>query len=391
MQAADRLLGIPRSGIRAVLERTGSPGMTDLAAGDPDFATPAHITEAAHDAMLRGMTHYTHGRGLIELRRAFAEKLRIENGILADPDQEIVVTAGALNALAATFLSVVDPGDRVIVPDPGFANYRAQIALAGGVVAPLPYRHAAGFQPDLEELERLAADARVLVLNSPGNPTGAVLNEQTLAGIADVARRHDLIVVFDEAYEHLVYGEGRHVSVAALPGMAQRTISIHSMSKSWAMTGWRIGYATGPGALIEQIAKAQEHLIGCPPTMTQWGAVAALSGPTTERDLMVEDYARRRELVLETLHRLPNVELVAPAGAFYAFPRFDLGLEGLELASAIADGAGVVTIPGTAFGSEGAAHVRISYAVPDIRLREGLDKLARWLDSPAQPVAAKGK
>lgn len=359
--------------------------MTDLAAGDPDLATPVHVVEAAHEAMLRGMTHYTHGRGLIELRRAFAEKLRVENRIPADPDLEIVVTAGALNALSATFLSVVDPGDRVIVPDPGFANYRAQIAIAGGVVTPLPHRHAAGFQPDLGELEQLAAGARVLVLNSPANPTGAVLTEQILSGIADIARRHDLIVVSDEAYEHLIYDGQRHVSIAALPGMAQHTITIHSMSKSWAMTGWRIGFATGPHSLIEQIAKVQEHLIGCPPAMTQWGALAALSGPSTERDLMVERYARRRELVLETLLPFPQVELVAPAGAFYAFPRLDLGREGLELASAVADGAGVITIPGTAFGSEGSAHVRISYAVSDASLGEGLDKLARWLGSTSRP------
>ncbi|MGV8882809.1 MAG: pyridoxal phosphate-dependent aminotransferase [Rhodoglobus sp.] len=377
---SSRLSSIPRSGIRRVLERTYLPGTVSLAAGDPDFATPHHIVAAATAAMERGETHYTHGRGLPELREAFAAKLRGENGIVADPATEIVVTAGALNALASTFLATVDPGEGVIVPDPGFANYAAQVALAGGRVVPLALTDALSI--DLHELERLASTARVLVINTPGNPTGVTLSRAVLEGVSEIAIRHDLLVIADEAYEHLVYDEP-HVSIASLPGMAERTISIHSMSKSWSMTGWRIGFATGPADVMDEIAKAQEHLIGCPPAMTQWGAVAALTGSTEERDVMVERYRTRRALVIDSLQGLPGLHLVTPTGAFYAFPRFEIGVEGYELADIVADGAGVITIPGVAFGDGGSRHLRISYALPEERLTEGLDKLAGWLTREA--------
>jgi len=377
--ASRRLVEIPRSGIRRVLERVGASGTVNLAAGDPDFGTPAHIVEAGIAALRAGETHYTHGRGLMELRTAFAKKLAIENALEGvDPETEIVVTAGALNALAAVFLSVVDPGDRVIVPDPGFANYRAQIALAGGEAVGLPLRADERFAPDLHELERLAPTAKVIVVNSPGNPTGGVLDRATLEGIARIATRHELLVIADEAYEHLLYDSREHVSIASLPDMRDRTVTLHSMSKSWAMTGWRIGFATGPAALMDEIAKAQEHIIGCPPAMNQWAAVAALTGPTDMRDRMVERYAQRRDLVLERLSDVPGIDLARPDGAFYAFPSLDIGVQGIALAEAIAEGCGVITIPGSAFGQTGGRHVRISYAVPEATLVEGLDRLSAW-------------
>jgi aspartate aminotransferase len=374
-----RLRDIPRSGIRAVLERATAADATSLAAGDPDLATPPHVVEAVARAMRDGATHYTHGRGLPELREAFAAKLARENGIAADPGLGIVVTAGALNALSAAFLSLVDPGDGVIVPDPGFANYQAQIALAGGRAIPLPHRHAEGFQPDLAELERLAPTARALVVNTPGNPTGTVLPAETLAAIARIAVTHDLTVIADEAYEHLVYDGARHVSIAAFPGMAERTLTISSMSKSWSMTGWRIGFVTGPHDLLELIAKAQEHLIGCPPAMTQWGAVAALEGPVAPRDAMVAEYAARRALVLDRLRGVPGLELVTPDGAFYAFPRLDAAIGRDDPAAAVLDGAGVVAVPGVSFGAQGARHIRLSYAVGGEQLDRGLTRLATWL------------
>lgn len=243
---------------------------------------------------------------------------------------------------------------------------------------PVAHPHSHGFAPDLTQLDSLAADASALIVNTPGNPTGTVLSEDQLRAIADIAIRHDLIVIADEAYEHLVYGEGRHISIASLPGMADRTLSIHSLSKSWAMTGWRVGFVAGPADLVDLIAKAQEHLIGCPPAMTQWGAVEALSGPLTARTEMVRRYARRREMVLEALADLPDVDLVTPEGAFYAFPRFDIGVTGVELAERIADEAGVLAVPGIAFGDEGAAHLRLSYACDEAVLEQGLDRLVRW-------------
>lgn len=379
IRGSERMLRIPRSGIRRILDRTASGNLVSLAAGDPDFATPGHIIGAATAALAQGATHYTNGRGLIELRTAWAEKLAAENELAAvDPETQIVVTAGALNALSASLLSVVNAGDNVLVPDPGFANYQAQVLLAGGNPVPVAHPHSHGFAPDLTQLDSLAADASALIVNTPGNPTGTVLSEDQLRAIADIAIRHDLIVIADEAYEHLVYGEGRHISIASLPGMADRTLSIHSLSKSWAMTGWRVGFVAGPADLVDLIAKAQEHLIGCPPAMTQWGAVEALSGPLTARTEMVRRYARRREMVLEALADLPDVDLVTPEGAFYAFPRFDIGVTGVELAERIADEAGVLAVPGIAFGDEGAAHLRLSYACDEAVLEQGLDRLVRW-------------
>jgi aspartate/methionine/tyrosine aminotransferase len=370
---------IPRSGIRRILDAAGREDVISLAAGDPDFATPDHIVREASTALVSGATHYTNGRGLIELRRAWAMKLATENGLAGvNPETQIVVTAGALNALSASLLSVVNTGDNVLVPDPGFANYAAQVLLAGGNPVPVPHPHDRGFTPDLAQLDALAAAATVLILNTPANPTGTVFDHQQLQDIADIAFAHDLIVIADEAYEHLVYGSARHTSIATLPGMAERTLSIHSLSKSWAMTGWRVGFVTGPEDLIDLIAKAQEHLIGCPPAMTQWGAVEAVTGPVDAREEMVRRYARRREMVVDALTGLADVELIAPEGAFYAFPRFDIGVTGFELAERVAGEAGVLAVPGIAFGDEGSAHLRLSYACDDDHLAQGLDRLVRW-------------
>lgn len=391
MIAAQRVTAIPRSGIRSVLERAGDPGIINLAAGEPDFDTPPHITRAAVEAMSGGATHYTHGRGLPELREAYVAKLAAENELTGyRPDRHVVVTAGALNALAATFLAVVNPGDRVLVPDPGFANYAAQIQLAEGVPVAIPFPHELGFQPDFERLEQLAKTASVLIVNSPANPTGVTLSPDVLSRIADIAERQNLLVIADEAYEHLIYGDSQHRSFAALPGMRKRTLTVHSMSKSWAMTGWRIGFVAGPEPLIAEIAKAQEHLIGCPPAMTQWGAVAALTGPIDSRQEMVRRYTQRRALVLEAFALIPEVELVVPDGSFYVFPRFAYPERGNDLAQRIADTAGVLAVPGSAFGSGSGQHLRFSYAGPEARLQIGLERLVdSFRLTPAESGAHK--
>lgn len=378
------MLRIPRSGIRQVLDGVASNDIIALAAGDPDFDTPTHISDSATAALRRGATHYTNGRGIIELRVAWSEKLARENGLAGvSAESQIVVTAGALNALSASLLSVVNSGDRVLLPDPGFANYQAQVLLAGGVPVAVPHPHRLGFVPDYDQLDSLAKTASVLIVNTPGNPTGTVLSEDHLRSIADVAIARDLLVIADEAYEHLVYQGSRHVSIASLPGMAERTLSIHSLSKSWAMTGWRVGFVSGPADLIDLIAKAQEHLIGCPPAMTQWGAVAALTGPLDARREMVARYAARRAMVVDALTGLHDVDLVVPDGAFYVFPRFDIGTTGIELAQRVADEAGVLAVPGIAFGSEGAAHLRLSYACDETVLQRALERLVRWRNEHA--------
>lgn len=380
---AERVRAMPRSGIRRILERAGSPDVVNLAAGDPNFDTPQHVVVAAGEALARGATHYTHGRGLLELREAWADKMAAENGVTGlDPATDIVVTAGALNALSASFLALVNPGDRVLLPDPGFANYQAQVLLAEGTPVGTRYPHSLRFAPDLDALGRAAAGARVMVVNTPGNPTGAVLDGETLGAIAEIATTNDLIVIADEAYEHLVYDGARHISLASLPGMAERTLTISSMSKSWAMTGWRVGFVTGPADILELIAKAQEHLIGCPPAMTQWAALAALTGPTAERDAMIARYTARRNRVVRALSGLERIDLVAPLGAFYAFPRIDVAARGVELAEYLLDQTGVLSVPGAAFGDEGARHVRLSYACDDDALDAGLSRIRAWAEAP---------
>lgn len=374
-----RVSKLPRSGIREILDSVKGDDVINLAAGDPNFPTPEHITVAACNALTEGATHYTHGRGLIELREQWSNKLEAENSIRGiDPRTQVVVTAGALNALAATFLAILNEGDRVLLPDPGFANYEAQVLLAGGVPVATPYPFDSRFAPDLGQLEEAASKAKVLIVNSPANPTGAVLSEAELHAIADIAKAHDLLVIADEAYEHLVYAPVRHLSIASLPGMSERTLSIHSMSKSWAMTGWRVGYVSGPAEILDLISKVQEHVIGCPPAATQWGALTALTGPITARRAMFQEYEQRRRLTIDALSGIKKMELVEPYGAFYAFPRINVGLEGKDLALAIASETGVISVPGTAFGLSGDEHVRLCYAGDRSSLTEGLRRLRAW-------------
>jgi aminotransferase len=384
-QRAPTASRIPRSGIRETLEQGLGSGVYDLAAGDPAEATPSHVISAAQAAMLAGHTHYTDGRGMVELRAAFAAKLLSENGFsTVDPDTEVVITAGALNALAATFLSVVAPGDRVLIPDPGFANYRAQVLLADGVPVSMPYPARLGHMPDLEWLRANAATARVLVLNTPNNPTGAILPEAVLREIAEIAVRYDLMVVADEVYECFVYDQAAHTAIGSFDGLADRTITIMSVSKCWAMTGWRIGFAAGPAAVMATLASVQEHLIGCPSSIGQWAALAALSGPPAPRDQIVRALAGRRELLIEGLQGLPGITLVRPQGAFYAFPVIDEGIAPGPPARTLLEEAGVLTVPGTAFGDTSDRHVRLSFAGDEEQLRAALARIAAWAHSAAR-------
>ena len=359
-----------------MLEQARSGGTIDLAAGDPSFPTPPHIASAAAEAAALGATHYTHGRGDIDLRAAIARKLETVNGISAEPESEIVVTAGALNALAAAFFALVGPGDEVLVPDPGFANYQAQVSLAGGAAVPVPL--ADDWSVDVDAVaQRLGPRTRVLVLNSPANPTGAVTDRTRLEALASILADTDITVVSDEAYERLVYAPARHVSVASLPALSARTVSIFSFSKTYAMTGWRLGYLVAPREIADGVTKVQEHLIGCASSISQAAGLAALRGPVDPIVAMVGEYERRRGEVVTAFAGLPSVDLVEPAGAFYAFARVpsSTGDAAVEIASAT----GVLTVPGEAFGARGHGHIRVSYAGPPAALSEGLHRLRQHL------------
>lgn len=369
---ARRLSEVPRSGIRAAIEAPASD-VVDLAGGDPSFATPAHISEAAAQAVRGGQTHYTHGRGEAGLRVALARKLALENDLAAvDPKLEIVVTAGGLNGLAAAFQALLDPGDEVLIPDPGFANYSAQVILAGGRPTPVPLLRER-WSYDFDVLARAVTPrTRILVVNSPSNPTGAVLARAELEALAEFASEHDLIVVSDEAYEALVYTGSQH-SFAACAGARERTVSVYSFSKTYAMTGWRVGYVVAPPPLAAEIAKVQEHLIGCPSSVSQAAALAALTGPKEPVSEMVAEYRRRRDLVAAALDGLPGVTFAAPSGALYAFPCFEL--LGPDPAAALRERVRVQVVPGAAFGRNAAQHVRLSFAGDAVELEEGLARI----------------
>ncbi|MGH3008417.1 MAG: pyridoxal phosphate-dependent aminotransferase [Gaiellaceae bacterium] len=374
--AARRLESVPRSGIREVLEAGRGSNAVDLAGGDPSFPTPEHIIAAAAEAAAAGSTHYTHGRGELRLREAIAQKLSRDNGIVCDPEREVIVTAGALNALAATFLALLDPGDEVLIADPAFANYAAQVALAGGVPVPVPL--TSEWQLDVEAVrEKLSSRTRAIVVNSPANPTGAVLERSLLEALAEALDGSRVVVVSDEAYEFLVYPPAQHSSLAALDGFADRTISVFSFSKTYAMTGWRLGYAVAPAGLDEALVKVQEHLVGCPSSVSQAAGLAALEGPREPAEQMLAEYGRRRELVVEALTGIDGVSLVAPAGAFYAFPRIDA--LGPAPARGLAEH-GVLSVPGEAFGEQGRRHIRISYAGPFEQVERGLARLRDTID-----------
>jgi aspartate/methionine/tyrosine aminotransferase len=374
---ARRLARIPRSGIRAAIERPFAD-VVDLAGGDPNFATPAHIVEAAAQAARRGETHYTHGRGEPELRAAFAEQVEQENGFAdVDPQAEVVVTAGGLNGLAATFQALLDPGEEVLVPDPGFANYAAQVLLAGGSPRTVPLSEESGWAYDFDALaDAVGPHTRLLVVNSPSNPTGAVLALAQLEQLTAFAAQHDLILVSDEAYEQLVY-RGSHRSLATVAGARERTVSVFSLSKSHAMSGWRIGFVVAPPALSDEIAKVQEHLIGCPSSVSQAAAIAALSGPRQPLEAMREECRRRRDLVVDAFASCRRAQLVPPAGSLYAFPKIDSG--DAEPAEWLLSEARVQVVPGRAFGPSGGAHVRLSFAGDAERLAQGLERLQELL------------
>ncbi len=351
--------------------------------GEPDFDTPDHIKEAGIEAIRSGFTKYTPVLGIPELREAISAKLRRENGLDYAPT-EILVSSGAKESLYHAVMSLCEPGDEVLIPAPYWVTYPEQVKLAGGV----PVVVEAGGETDFKVTpEMLAAHAtwrtRLLLLNSPSNPTGAVYTRGELQALADFCVSRDIAVISDEIYEKLVY-EGEFVSIASLgPEIRSRTVVVNGVSKAFAMTGWRIGYAAGTPDVIKAMSSLQSHSTTHPASMAQKAAAAALSGPHDAVETMAVEFRRRRDYVVERLQRIPGLVVRRPAGAFYVFPNVErlLGrtLDGrplntdLDLAELLLTEGRVALVPGTAFGAPG--HLRLSYATSMERLREGLDRM----------------
>jgi len=356
-------------------------GVINLSVGEPDFDTPKHIVEAAINAMKEAYTHYTPNAGLKEFREAAAEKVKAENGIDADPETEVIATVGAMGGLSLAILTVVDPGDEVLIPDPGFPSYKAQVVLAGGRPVPYTLVEENGFLIDVEEIKKLITEkTKAIIINTPSNPTGTVLNEKNLREISEIAIENELLVISDEAYEAIIYDGLTHISIASLPDMKERTISIFTLSKTYAMTGWRIGFAVANEDIISQMTKLQEHISAHPSSISQKAAVAALRGGNDCVKKMIAEYSERRGLLLKGLSEIPGFRCTRPQGAFYVFPN----IKGFKMSSEkfsmqVLEKAKVVVVPGTAFGKHGEGYVRISYATSREKLANALSRIKNML------------
>jgi aspartate aminotransferase len=361
------------------LEAQGRP-MIHLQIGEPDFDTPKHVREAAKRALDEGATHYAPFPGIPELRAAIAADVTKRKGFAADPSQ-VFVTVGGKGVMLYAILGLIDPGDEVIVPDPGYPIYESLTRFVGATPVPIPIRMENEFRLDVDELERLITPrTRLLIINSPANPTGGVLNRADLQRIAELAQEHDLWVMADEIYGRILYDGEEHVSFASLPGMAERTIVLDGFSKTFAMTGWRLGYAVVPESLKEVYGELVINTISCAPTFAQVGAVQALVGPQDDVDAMVVEFKARRDLIVNGLNEIEGIRCATPLGAFYAFPDISgTGLTGAEFAERLLVDHDVCVLAGTAFGGVGTDHIRISYANSRENLSEALNRIGRFV------------
>jgi aspartate/methionine/tyrosine aminotransferase len=364
------------------LEREGRD-VIHLEIGEPDFDTPAHVSEAAYAAMRAGHTHYCPSAGMPELREAAAAYLSDRRGIDVLPER-VLIGNGAKPFLFFTILAVCDPGDEVIFPDPGFPIYESAISWAGAVPVPLPLHEERDFSFDVGELEaRLSPRTKLVILNSPHNPTGGVIDASTIDETATLLQESEAWVLSDEVYWRLVY-DGEFASIASRPSMLERTILLDGLSKAYAMTGWRCGFAAVPEPLLDPLVRFFVNSTSCVPPFVQLAGVAALTGPQDPVEAMLDEFRNRRQLVTDRLNQIPGISARRPAGAFYAFPNVSsLPVSADELASSLLEKASVALLAGSAFGQTGRDNLRISYANSQANLDIALDRIAALIDELA--------
>ena len=374
-----RVVNLKPSGIRKFFDIVATmQDVISLGIGEPDFDTPSPILQAGIRSLQQGQTHYTSNSGRMGLREALSRHLYRSYEVEYDPASEIIISVGVSEALYLAMTALLNPGDEVIVPTPCFVAYQAEVILAGGVAVELPTYAADCFQLRPEALEAaITPRTKAILLGYPNNPTGAVASREVLLAVAHIAEKHDLVVVSDELYDQLVYGVS-HVCFAALPGMRQRTILLGGFSKNYAMTGWRIGYASGPAELIKGMLRVHQYTIMSAPTTAQDAALEALLNGQPHVEEMRQEYNRRRQLIVGGLNQLGLVT-VEPHGAFYAFP--SIGVTGLDedtFAHKLLEEERVAVVPGTAFGPGGEGYVRCSYATAYEKIEEALCRLERF-------------
>ncbi len=387
MYDAQRMSRIPFSGIRKVFEevhkRTAQgQHIVNLGIGRPDFDTPQNIKDATKKALDDGHVHYASNYGIEELRNAIADKFKQDNGLVFDPNGEIMVTVGANEAVFLTMVAFINPGDEVLIPDPCWPHYAPSVDLVGGTPVPLQVYEDNGFNPMSRDIyDKCTEKTKLIVVNSPQNPTGAVYSKQTLEEIADIAIDRDFMVLSDEIYEHLIYGGEKHYSIAGLPGMRQRTVTINGFSKSYAMTGWRLGYVGVDRSLMSSMVKAHQYSTNCVSTFSQYGATEALLGPQTDLHNMVQEFSRRRDLVVRSLSSMKHISFAEPKGAFYVMVNVSgTGKETEQVADELLD-AGVAVVPGTKLGEYGVDFIRLSYANSYENLELAMTRMAAYFDS----------
>ncbi len=354
-----------------------------LEQGEPNFTTPEHILAAAREAMKEGFTHYTDVSGTLELRQAIADKLDRENSIHVDPQTEVTVTSGSQEAMFDAALGFLNHGDEALVIDPHYPAYFEDTLLAEAVPVAIPLKADNDYKIDEEMLEKkITPRTKMIWMCNPSNPTGHVFSKQDLKTVAESAIKHDLVVFADEIYEKLVYDDAKTVSIASLPGMENRTITVNGFSKAYAMTGWRIGYVAAEKGLSATIRILHYYTTLCPNAISQKAALAALTGPRECVDKMVAEYKKRRKLMMDELDKLDGVSYARPKGAFYVFPDFSkLEKSDEKLAAEILTKAKVVTVPGSGFGKAGEGCLRISYSADLDQIKEGLKRIKSYLDS----------
>lgn len=377
---ADRVHAVPPSGIRRFFDIAATMSdVISLGVGEPDFDTPAHIIEAAVASLRAGRTHYTSNLGTIELRRAIAAKIQERSGVSYDPESEIIVTVGASEAVDLAVRGTIGAGDLIVLPEPSYVAYLPAVIFAGGTVVPVATSASDNWRLHAEAVDAAAVGAKALFLGYPANPTGATLDEPTREALAKIAVARDLVVISDEIYDRLVYEGPAHRAISSYPGMRERTILIGGFSKSYAMTGWRVGFLCAPKEIVAGLVKIHQYAIMSAPTIGQDAALEALTNGEPALEEMRAAYARRRTIVLDGLAAL-NLPTGAPQGAFYAFPDIrSTGLTDEQFAEQLLTEERVAVIPGSSFGASGVGHVRICYATSEENLREALVRIGRFV------------
>jgi aspartate/methionine/tyrosine aminotransferase len=374
------------SGIRVIFEKVSKmPDAIRLEFGEPDFDTPDNIKAAAIEAIRKGKTKYSVTAGIPELRNAVAAKLKRENQIDYDPAKEIIATAGATAGINLALLATMDVGDEILVPDPGWATYVHAVNIVGAKPVPYALRESAGYNLEIESLKKLVTKrTRAILINSPSNPIGSILSRKNLREIADFAMEHSLFVLSDEVYEKFLYQDGgtnEHVSIASLSGMKERVVTINAFSKTYAMTGWRIGYVGAAEPIAAAMSKISAAQSSCVSTINQYAGLEALTGPQDSVTKMISAFAKRRDIIVKGLNEFNGFKCATPKGAFYAFPNISgTGYTSQQLAMKIVDEARVAVVPGSAFGREGEGYLRLAYANSAENIQEALARMKKILN-----------